>query len=90
MALNAILHVAPVNIAGRCLATKVAIKLREAGYILHCFDVIPYCIAKSSPNDSFATQTPPRDLWAGRSNWRRGALLACFLTAESILKGRVA
>lgn len=31
MALNTILHIASVDIAGRCIAAKVAIRFRESG-----------------------------------------------------------
>lgn len=51
MALNAILHVAPVDMAGRCLAAKAAIKLKKAG--------------QGALGDSFSSHTPARDLCAG-------------------------
>lgn len=33
LALDAILHIAPADIAGKCIVAKVAIRLREAGHI---------------------------------------------------------
>lgn len=36
IAVNALVHVAPVDLAGRCRTAKVALRLREAGYIEGC------------------------------------------------------
>ncbi|XP_054085715.1 uncharacterized protein LOC128921627 isoform X1 [Zeugodacus cucurbitae] len=101
MALNAILHVASVDIAGRCTAAKVAVRLRDAGYmsgtkqghseILRRFDCIPdnldHCTAEPSPRGFFSTHVPTRDMWVGRSQWRKSAV--SFFTDGSKLKGKV-
>lgn len=36
IAVNALVHVAPVDLAGRCRTAIVALRLREAGYIEGC------------------------------------------------------
>lgn len=59
--------------------------------ILHCFVCIPlnlyHYIAKPSPSGSFSDHPPAKDLWAGRSHWRRGAV--SFFTNESKLSEMV-
>ena len=101
LALNAILNIAPVDIAGRCIAAKCALRLREAGLlkrseqghseILSSFSGIPenidHCVTVATRGGSFSAHIPTRDMWVGRSRWRRGAV--SFFTDGSRLGGKV-
>ena len=101
IALNAILNIAPVDIAGRCIAARCAIRLREAGLvkrseqghaaILSSFTCIPenldHCVTAASRGGFFSAHIPTREMWRGRSRWRRGAV--SFFTDGSKLGGKV-
>lgn len=70
----ALLHIAPVDIAGRCI---VAARLRKTGYLkeflLEQFEIFTFlgCISEnldhSTSKSFFTSHVPTRDMWVGQS-----------------------
>lgn len=89
IALNAILHVMPIDNAERYMAAKVAIRLRESGFlnehmsenseILTRFDFVPDLldrrVAKRNSGGFFTAHIPARKLWVCRVSLRMGQRL---------------
>lgn len=102
MALNFLLHIAPVDIAGRYMSAKVALRLRETGYLDDCecwhsgipahFDFIikylDYQIAETNPRCLFSAHIHSQEVQVGRIRRRFDGTMS-FFTDGSRLAGEV-
>lgn len=85
IAQDILLHIAPVDIAAKCMTAKFARRLREYGYLDDCklghseifahFDFIPkylgYHVAEHSTDCRCSAHIPSREAWEGSTRSKR-------------------
>lgn len=79
MALCAILHVTPIDTAGRWIEVMVAIIINCLHYFGWIPDNLDYIAPRSVHERSLTAHILLSEVWAERIHWRRGAV--CFFDA---------